>query len=311
MRRGRSALAASQPPSSRFSVTVICGNSWRPSATSATPARTISCVFSGSSSPSSVTHAAARDQAGERLQQRGLAGAVRAEDHGQPGLGFELQVAQHEEGAVARAQARTFRCARPEPPSTNGVSRYHITAWLRSPSRRRGRPRSPRHCAPPRPALASAILRPWCSTITRSTWRSSVRHRVLDPDDGEVELVAHAADQARHLFDLGLGQAGRDLVEQQQLGPRRERHADLEQALLRRRDRAPAGRSACGRRPISARMLSSGAQRPRHRRPPRPRRSLAPGRRPANCRPNSMLSRTVMSANTRGVWKVRAMPCAA
>jgi hypothetical protein len=50
-------------------------------------------------------HAAARDQTGERLQQRALAGAVGAEDHREAGLGFEMDVAQHEERPVAGAQA--------------------------------------------------------------------------------------------------------------------------------------------------------------------------------------------------------------
>ena len=49
----RSPRATSQPPSSRFSATVICPNSCRPSATSATPRRTTSLGCSaGSVSPS-------------------------------------------------------------------------------------------------------------------------------------------------------------------------------------------------------------------------------------------------------------------
>ena len=101
-------------------------------------------------------------------------------------------------------------------------------------------------------------LRPWCSTSTRSTWRSSVRHRMLDPDHGQAELVAQPADQSRHRLDLGLGQPGGHLVEQQQARPRRQRHADLEQALLRRRD-AAAGSAGHAPRPISARMASPSA----------------------------------------------------
>ena len=62
-------------------------------------------VFAGRSLAVEQHHAAARDQAGERLQQRGLAGAVGAEDHGQPGPALQRQVAQHQEGPVAGAQA--------------------------------------------------------------------------------------------------------------------------------------------------------------------------------------------------------------
>ena len=59
---------------------------------------------------------------------------------------------------------------------------------------------------------------------------------MLDPDDGEVQLVAHAADQPRHVLDLAFGQAGGHLVQQQQPRPRRQRHADLQQPLLAGRD---------------------------------------------------------------------------
>ena len=95
----------SQPPSSRFSVTVICGKSWRPSGTSARPRRTMSEAFApaSSSTPSSSTAAAARQQPGERLQQRGLAGAVRAEDHGD---------ARAARPASARAAPRSRRSRR-------------------------------------------------------------------------------------------------------------------------------------------------------------------------------------------------------
>jgi hypothetical protein len=49
--------------------------------------------------------ALARDQAVDRLQQRGLAGAVGAQDHRQAGARLQRQVAQHQEGAVAGRQA--------------------------------------------------------------------------------------------------------------------------------------------------------------------------------------------------------------
>ena len=45
-------------------------------------------------------------------------------------------------------------------------------------------------------------------------------HGVLDPHHREVELVAQAADAPRHRVDLGFGEAGRHLVEQQHARPR-------------------------------------------------------------------------------------------
>jgi hypothetical protein len=49
--------------------------------------------------------AAPRDQARQRLEQRRLAGAVGAEDHGQARARLEREVAQHEERSVAGRQA--------------------------------------------------------------------------------------------------------------------------------------------------------------------------------------------------------------
>jgi hypothetical protein len=134
-------------------------------------------------------------------------------------------------------------------------------------------------------------------------------HGVLDPHHRQVQLVAQAADQPRHLFNLGFGQAGGHFVQQQHARARGQRHADLQQPLLRRRERR-RGHAACAVRPISVRMPA--ASRSAQGTPcSSPHSQYLRGRRPANFRPNSMLASTGMSANTRGVWKVRASPSAA
>ena len=80
-------------------------------------------------------------------------------------------------------------------------------------------------------------LAAWCSTSTRSTWRSSVVTAMLDPDHRQVRSSRRRRIQLRHALDLAFGQAGSHLVEQRQLGARGQRHADLQQALLAGRDR--------------------------------------------------------------------------
>ena len=201
------------------------------------------------------------------------------------------QVAQHQEGAVAGAQAAHLqvRAAR-APPSSKGWSRCHIMrAPPLPPSRRPGRPRSPPGCASLRAGVPSAILRPWCSTITRSTWRSSVVTACSIQTTVRSSSSRRRRISARHLLDLGLGQAGGHFVEQQHARPRGQRHADLQQPLLRRRDRAGRQR---GLRRQADQLQDAG----RHRAAPRARTASSPhsqylrGRRPANFRPNSMLS---------------------
>ena len=245
--------------------------------------------------------AAARQQAGERLQQRGLAGAVGPEDHRQARLGLEAR------GRAAPGTRRSRRSARAPAGAHAAASERgfghviagsprHLVAQVGLDHRRRR--------APPRAGVPSAILRPWCSTITRSTWRSSVRHRMLDPDDAQAELVAQAADQPRHRLDLGLGQAAATSSSSSSARPRRQRHADLEQALLRRRDRRRPARPRASARPISV------EDRRRRRRSSRARAVRAAGRRTAG-RSRTLSAHASCRANTRGVWKVRATPCAA
>jgi hypothetical protein len=56
-------------------------------------------------------------------------------------------------------------------------------------------------------------------------------HVVLDEDHGDA-VVADLADDGHQLLDVGRGQAGGRLVEQQQLRVERQRARDLQQALL-------------------------------------------------------------------------------
>jgi hypothetical protein len=122
---------------------------------------------------------------------------------------------------------------------------------------------------------------------------------MLDPDHGQVELVAQAMRQPRDRLDLALDQAGGDLVEQQHPRPGGERHADLEQPLLRRRDRG--GRQ--GRLRLEPEQREDARLVPQQRRD----RTSAAGEAQAE----ATFAATLSEAKTRGVWKVRAMPCSA
>ena len=174
--------------------------------------------------------------------------------------------------------------AGPAPAPASGevpCGRHHLVAEV-------GLERRP-GCARPRPVLpVPAIFLPSCSTITHSTCFSSVVTACSIQITVEVELVAQAMHQPRHRLDLAFH--GGDLVEQQPPRPGRQRHADLEQALLRRRDR---GRRQ--RRPRPRARAGRGCS-PRHG------SSAGAGRlRPAKLRPKATFSATLSAANTRGV----------
>ena len=57
-------------------------------------------------------------------------------------------------------------------------------------------------------------------------------HVVLDEQDRQAQLVPDPAEEGHHRGRLGRVHARRRLVEQQQLGPGRERSGDLEAALV-------------------------------------------------------------------------------
>ena len=68
-------------------------------------------------------------------------------------------------------------------------------------------------------------------------------HVVLDEQHGQLQVVAHRADERRELVHLGVVEAARGLVEQQQARLRDERARKLD--ALERPERQPAaGRRA-------------------------------------------------------------------
>ena len=120
----------------------------------------------------------------------------------------------------------------------------------------------------------------WCST-------SSTR---------EVELVADRADELAELVDLGVGETGGRLVEQQQPRLRRERAGDLDalERAVRQADGGPVGEV---RERRGVRGSRSASRAPRSRRTGR-----ASARRPCT------FSSTVSAGNSARFWNVRAMP---
>ena len=124
--------------------------------------------------------------------------------------------------------------------------------------------------------------------MTIAMWCSTSRTR-------ELELVAHRADQLAQLVDLGVGEAGRGLVEQQQPRARRERPGDLDalQRAVRQADRGPVG-EVVEREPLEDLV----------------RLGRAAWRRRDRCEypPTSTLSSTVSAGNSARFWNVRAMP---
>ena len=156
----------------------------------------------------------------------------------------EVDAAQHLDRAVAGARG-------PRPRA--GPSRCR---------RSRGRPRSPWDRSAPRPVSP----RRSCgrSRAPRPCRRCpSPSHVVLDEQHGEAEAVAETADRARQLVDLGVGEPGRRLVEQEQRGS-----AAMARASSMRLS-VPKGSPTAGRSARSGRPRS-----PRMRRPSRSSRSL-------------------------------------
>jgi hypothetical protein len=67
---------------------------------------------SGSTSPSSSTSPWRGISPCERLEQRGLARTVGAQDHGEAGPDLQRKITQHQKRAIAGAQTAIFRFAR-------------------------------------------------------------------------------------------------------------------------------------------------------------------------------------------------------
>ena len=135
-------------------------------------------------------------------------------------------------------------------------------------------------------------------------------HVVLDEQHGEPVPIAEVADRVAELVDLGVGEPGRRLVEQQQRGLGRHRPGELdplERAVRQagRRAQGVLGEAEVGRgcpsRPGSAgALLDAHADAERCRREVRPCCWL--------CAPTITFSSTVRRGNSARFWNVRATP---
>ncbi len=248
LRRVSARAAGLKAPSSRFSSTVMNGNRRPPSGTITRP-RADDVVRGHAADVARLRMSrarVARDEAGDRAQQRRLAGAVGADDRDdlRPCRRVNADVAQH------RQRARSRRATR----STTS-SRSFARASCRD------RPRSPRACSASSSALPSAILAPWSSTITRfENARTTLRLCSM------MRNVRPARCRRPHQLDhvpptSARVEPGHHLVEQDDLRLERERARDLQPAPLRQRqfarrrrrpDRARPTRSSTAQRALSA-----------------------------------------------------------
>ena len=139
--------------------------------------------------------------------------------------------------------------------------------------------------------------------------RSARRLRLVHVVGGEEDGLAEVAEPGDHLPGLAAGggiEAGRRLVEEEQLGVADQRDADVEAALLAARER-PARSSAFSARPTSSIVSSTGrgcGSSRRTARASRGRSAAAPsgtpeGRcRPARARPGRRFAGSVPSTRT-------------
>ena len=225
-----------------------------------------------------------RDEPGDRVQRRRLAGAVRPDQADDLALlDAQADIAHGGDGAVADLEAGELECR---------VSH-------RSPPARRGRRRPRRGCARISSGVPSASVWPWSSTWIRSQTSMTSAMLWSISSTPAVVVVAHRAHHGGELGHLGLGQPGRRLVHEHE-------RAALSRARGRRRAaarrREPACRPGVLGQPREAQQLEQivGAtaglpRRLRRRRVLRPRRSPAP----------------VSSRNERLCWNVRASPARA
>ena len=286
----RSPPATSQPPSSRFSVTVICGEQL----------------------------AALGDQ-GEAAPHRAEVGAPAAASRrrGRPGRGAGS--ARRSPSAASSCRRRSARATTVRPGSTSrSRSRSDEEAAVagaeaRVERRRAARSRRRRHLvaevglddragrARPRPASPSAIFRPWCSTITRSTWRSSVVTACSIQTTVRSSSSRRRCTEPRHRLDLASVRPAATSSSSSTRGrvasamPISSRRC-CDGVIVAPPAAPPAPSSPSRSRMLAASRSSAGA---------------AGAGAPANSRPKATLSATDSAANTRGVWNVRAMPCAA
>ena len=189
-----------------------------------------------SDSPRSVQLAGRRLRARDRLQQRALAGAVRAQ--------------HRDELALADAAAT--------PPPAPPPCRTHTdkvvasqAAWTASSAGRRCRgrcrPRSPPDAGRSSSGVPSAITSPKSSAMTRLTRRMNSRSLCSISTTVSPSSACTLSDQRRQVVDLAAAQPGERFVQQQQRRARGERARDLQPPLVAVRQHLH--RNACPCRP--------------------------------------------------------------
>ena len=163
------------------------------------------------------------------------------------------------------------------------------------------------HLRPARPRRSSGRSR---ARVTRVAHAHHHVHVVLDQDHRDA-VVADLADDRDQLLDVGRGQAGGRLVEQQQLRVERQRAARSRAgAACRRAGCAPPRRRGAPRPTNSSSAMRA---RPRRRAPRAGSAACAASTssrllRKVWCRPTSTFCSAVISPNSCTFWKVRAMP---
>ena len=262
----------------------------RPSGTSASPASTIrcgGCVRERSCRRATISAARlARHHAGDRLQQRGLAGAVGAEDDEISPL-------------PARRRAAPMHVASQR---LRGGRRRTLSAlWhLKHRASSRDRRGSPPDPTAPRSGVPSAIFAPLFITTQRSH-----RVRIASITCSTMMMVRPSSRRLRisamPILQLGRVEAGQPFVEQQhaRIGGERARQLDPLLVDVGQRTHRHA-RSACARPTRSSCALGMLA---------RLARPTAAGGRTRR-RPSRSRSRS-SDGSMRTSWKVRATPARA
>ena len=206
-------------PISRFSYTDRLGNTCRPSGTCAMPRAGRSCgsdVARGRGRRRSCGPRLERHHAGDRAEQRRLAGAVRPDDRDElAGADVQLDTPSsareppYETRDVAQASARATHRLPRYASITRGCSVTALADRPR-PSPRRGRARRSRSAS----RTMACIV---CSMMTTVT--PSRRMPAID---------------LQHVLDLGRAEPGEDLVEEQQARPRTRAPARAPSGAARR-----------------------------------------------------------------------------
>ena len=240
-------------PSSRFSSTVMPPKSRRPSGTSATPALDDQVRRAGAAEVLALEAdgAGARAQeARDGVQERGLAGAVGAEQrHDLAGPDRERHAGQDPDVAVGGVEVADLK---------------HASG---SPARCRDRRRSTAGSAATASGGPSAIFSPALSTMMRRESSMSA-HTMCSTIRTVSPSATQPPDERHRRRRLGRIEAGHELVEQQQLGARWPARAPAPAACGRSASACAAGTSARPSSPTSASSRSASARGPLGRRRP-------------------------------------------